>query len=63
MRCAQELLDTIVLLKSALERTKKGLESGVSNSKYMEAVDKAKQLKAQVELGSVWWCWWRRRSS
>lgn len=31
----QELLDTVALLKSALERTKKGLESGVSNSKYM----------------------------
>lgn len=38
----QELLDTVALLKSALERTKKGLESGVPNSKYMvvrEAVD------------------------
>lgn len=33
----QELLDTIALLKSALERTKKGLESGVSSAKYMQA--------------------------
>ncbi len=40
----------MALLKSALERTKKGLESGVSNSKYMAAVDKAKHLKAQVGL-------------
>lgn len=44
----QELLDTIELLKNALERTKKGLESGVSNSKYMQAVDKIKQLKSRI---------------
>ncbi|KAL4457351.1 hypothetical protein ABPG75_012216 [Micractinium tetrahymenae] len=45
----QELLDTISLLKAALERTKKGLESGVSSSKYMAAVDRAKQLKARCQ--------------
>ncbi len=44
----QELLDTIALLKNALERTKKGLESGVSKSKYMALAGKVKQLKAQV---------------
>ncbi|GAB4823528.1 hypothetical protein N2152v2_010574 [Parachlorella kessleri] len=44
----QELLDTIALLKNALERTKKGLESGASNSKYMALAGKVKQLKAQV---------------
>lgn len=27
----------MALLRSALERTKKGLQSGVSNSKYMQA--------------------------
>ncbi|PRW57851.1 centriole proteome [Chlorella sorokiniana] len=43
----QELVDTIALLKNALERTKKGLESGVSSSKYRAAVDRAKQLKAK----------------
>lgn len=47
----QELLDTIALLKAALERTKKGLESGVSSSKYMAAVDKAKQLRARCQVG------------
>lgn len=47
----QELLDTVALLKAALERTKKGLESGVSSSKYMAAVDKAKQLKSRCLVG------------
>ena len=51
---AQELLDTIALLKNALERTKKGLESGVSNSKYMALAGKVKQLKAQVEYYPVY---------
>lgn len=45
----QKLLDTVGLLKSALERTKKGLASGVSSSKYMAAVERARQLRAQVE--------------
>lgn len=39
----KELLDTIALLRGALEKTKKGLEMGVSSSKYMHAVEKAKQ--------------------
>lgn len=48
----QELVDTVALLKAALERTKKGLESGVSSSKYMAAVDKAKQLRARCQVGA-----------
>ena len=32
----QELLDTVALLKAALERTRRGLESGVSASKFMQ---------------------------
>ena len=43
----QELLATIELLKGALERTKKGLESGVPSSRYMAAVERCRQLKAR----------------
>lgn len=48
----QELLDTIELLKNALERTKKGLESGVSNSKYMQVCILCRYL---VGTTSVFW--------
>jgi hypothetical protein len=44
----RELLDTVELLKSALERAKRGLEGGVSNSKYMAAVEKTRRLAARV---------------
>lgn len=45
----QELLAIVELLKAALERTKKGLESGVSSSKYMAVVEKAKALKQRCQ--------------
>jgi hypothetical protein len=44
----KELLDTISLLKSALERTRKGLENGVSSAKYMQAIEKAKHAAERV---------------
>jgi hypothetical protein len=44
----RELQDTVALLRAALERTKKGLESGVSSSRYMQAVARCRQLRAQV---------------
>jgi hypothetical protein len=44
-----QLLDTISLLKDALEKTRNGLQSGVSNSKYMQALDKARAATAQVK--------------
>ena len=45
----KELLDTISLLKSALEKTRKGLENGVSSAKYMQAVEKAKLAAERVK--------------
>lgn len=47
-RREQELLDTISLLRGALEKTRRGLEGGVSSSKYMHSVSKAKHATAQV---------------
>ena len=41
----QDLLDTVAMLRSALERAQKGLESGVSSAKYMAAVERGKQLR------------------
>ncbi|KAL4522687.1 hypothetical protein Ndes2437A_g07447 [Nannochloris sp. 'desiccata'] len=45
----QQLLDTISLLKSALEKTRKGLENGVSSAKYMQAVERAKLAAERVK--------------
>ena len=44
----KELLDTISLLRAALEKTRKGLENGVSSAKYMQAVEKVRQLTLRV---------------
>lgn len=43
-----ELLATVELLKGALERTKKGLESGVPSSKFMAAVVRACLVAGQI---------------
>ena len=45
----QELVDTIALLRAALDKSRKGLESGVSSAKYMQAVEKAKHAAARVK--------------
>lgn len=45
----QELVDTVALLRAALEKTRKGLENGVSSAKYMQAVEKAKQAASRVK--------------
>lgn len=44
-----DMVNTISVLKSALERASKGLEHGVSSTKYMAAVSKIKQLKGELE--------------
>lgn len=44
----QELLETVALLKGALERTRKGLESGVSSSKYMQVRAEGNELPPAV---------------
>ena len=45
-----ELLDTIKILRKALERARLGLQNGVSNSQYMRVVEKARAASCKIKL-------------